>query len=143
MSGAPLTIASYYRVHWGHTDEFIELFRRNHWPILRDQLESGRFTDVRAYRPRYHGDGAADWHYLVTITFRDAAAVQEHSDEEIAARLFPDQDRFRAEERRRFQLLDAHWDVVLEPVDLDADPITARARSASGRADGGGRGGPR
>ena len=38
---APVTIASYYRVHWGHAEEFIELFRRNHWPILREQLESG------------------------------------------------------------------------------------------------------
>ena len=41
MSDTPVTIASYYRVHWGHTEEFLELFRRNHWPILRDQLESG------------------------------------------------------------------------------------------------------
>jgi hypothetical protein len=126
MSDAPVTIASYYRVHWGHTDEFLELFRRNHWPILRDQVESGRFTDVRAYRPRYHGDGAADWHYMVAITVRDRATVDDHSDDEIAARLFPDQDRYRAEERRRFQLLDAHWDVVLENVDLEAHTSTPR-----------------
>ena len=62
MSDAPVTIASYYRVHWGHVDEFLDLFRRNHWPVLADQLASGRFSDVRAYRPRFHGDGAADWH---------------------------------------------------------------------------------
>ena len=118
---APVTIASYYRVRWGHAEEFIELFRRNHWPILRDQLESGRFTDVRAYRPRLHGDGAADWHYLVTITYRDWAALESHSDDEIATRLFPDLDRYRAEERRRFQILDAHWDVVLEDVGLEVE----------------------
>ena len=29
-------------------------------------------------------------------------------------RLYPDQATFRAEERRRFELLEAHWDVVLE-----------------------------
>jgi hypothetical protein len=121
MTDAPVTIGSYYRVRWGHADEFLDLFRRNHWPILRDQLEAGRFTAVRAYRPRYHGDGAADWHFLVAITYRDWTAAASHSDAEIAARLFPDQERYRAEERRRFEILDAHWDVVMEDVPLDVD----------------------
>jgi hypothetical protein len=41
------------------------------------------------------------------------------SEAEIAARLFPDHDRYRAEEHRRFELLDAHWDVPLDPRPLD------------------------
>ena len=45
--------------------------------------------------------------------------MEEHSDAEIAARLFPDAERFRAEEQRRFELLDAHWDVPLEDVPLE------------------------
>ena len=109
-----VTVAYFYRVRWGALDEFIELFERNHWPILRDQLAQGRFLDVRASTPRFHGDGRADWHYLVTITYRDWAAMEAHSEADIAARLFPDQERYRAEERRRFELLEAHWDVPLE-----------------------------
>jgi hypothetical protein len=50
----------------------------------------------------------------VTITYRDWAAVEAHSDAEIARRLFPDQERYRAEEQRRFELVEAHWDVPLE-----------------------------
>ena len=57
---------------------------------------------------------------MVTITYRDWAAVDAHSDAEIAARLFADQDRYAAEERRRFEILDAHWDVILEDVPLEA-----------------------
>lgn len=110
----PITIAYYYRIRWGGIEEFIELFERNHWPILRVQRARGRFTDVRAYGPRFHGDGRADWNFLVTITYRDWAAVQEHSDAEIAAQLYPDQARFKAEEARRFELVEAHWDVPLE-----------------------------
>ena len=120
MSADPVTIAYYYRVRWGFADEFLELFRRNHYPILGEQLRAGRFTDVRAYRPRFHGDGDAGWTFLVTITYRDWASVAGHSDAEIATRLFPDQARYRAEERRRFELLEAHWDVVLEDVPLDS-----------------------
>ena len=110
----PQTIAYYYVIAWGHVDEFIELFERNHWPILREQLAAGRFTDVRAYVPRFHGDGRDDWNFLVTITYRNWAAIQDHSDAEIAARLYPDQKTFAAEEARRFSLLEAHWDVPLE-----------------------------
>ena len=109
-----VSVAYFYRVRWGALDEFIELFERNHWPILQDQLAEGRFLDVRAATPRFHGDGRADWNFLVTITYRDWAALEAHSEADIAARLFPDQARYRAEERRRFELLEAHWDVSLE-----------------------------
>ena len=75
----PVTVAYYYRIRWGGQAEFVELFERNHWPVLRDQLASGRFLDVRAYTPRFHGDGRADWTFLVTITYRDWAAMEAHA----------------------------------------------------------------
>jgi hypothetical protein len=115
----PVKVLYFYRTRWGAHDEFVELFRRNHWPILRDQLQGGRFLAVEQWTPRFHGDGRADWDVLVSITYRDWAAMEAHSDAEVARRLFPDQDRYRAEERRRFELLDAHWDVVLEPRPLE------------------------
>jgi hypothetical protein len=116
--GDPVTIAYFYRTKWGVHDEFVALFDRNHWPILREQLAAERFLDVRASKPRFHGDGRADWDFMVTITYRDWAAVEAHSEAEIARRLYPDQSTFKAEEQRRFSLLEAHWDVVLEPHQL-------------------------
>jgi hypothetical protein len=113
-----ITAAYYYRVKWGHHEEWLDLFRRNHWPILREQLRTGRFTDVRLFEPRYHGDGRADWDVMVTITYRDWAAFDGHSEADLKLRLFPDQDRFRTEEARRFELLEAHWDVPLMDLDL-------------------------
>ena len=70
-------------------DEFVELFRRNHWPILQEQLAAGRYTDVELFTPRFHGDGRADWDILVSITYRDWAAIEEHSDAEIARAAVP------------------------------------------------------
>lgn len=118
MAG-PIEVLYFYRTHWGAHDEFVELFRRNHWPILRDQLEEGRFTAVEMWTPRFHGDGRADWDVLVSITYRDWAAMEGRSEAEIARRLFPDQERYRAEEQRRFALLEAHWDVPLDPRPLE------------------------
>ncbi len=110
----PVTVAYFYRIRWGFIEEFWDLFRRNHYPILAEQQRDGRLLEIRAHAPRFHGDGRADWDVLVTITYRDWAAVQQHSEAEIAARLFPDRELHESEERRRFELIDAHWDVVLE-----------------------------
>ena len=115
----PITVLYFYRTRWGAHDEFVSLFRKNHWPILREQLAAGRFTAVEMATPRFHGDGRADWDVLVTITYADWAAMEAHSEAEIARRLFPDQATYKAEEQRRFALLDAHWDVPLEPRPLE------------------------
>lgn len=117
-AGVPVRAAYFYKTRWGTHDEFVELFVRNHWPILRAQKETGRILDVALEVPRFHGDGRADWDVMVTITWRDWSAIQEHSDPAIGARLFPDQEAYAAEERHRFSLLEAHWDTPLESVPL-------------------------
>jgi hypothetical protein len=108
------TVWYFYRVKWGFQDEFVGLFRKNHYPVLQAQVKSGRMTSVRTFVPTYHGDGRADWTFAVAITFKDNAAMNAPSgEEEIVRQLFPDQNTFRKEEQRRFELLDAHWDVPL------------------------------
>ncbi len=110
----PVEILYFYRTRWGFHEEWLELFRKNHLPILREQLAQGRYTEIRLTAPRFHGAGDAGWDVMVSITYRDWAAVAEHSDPAIVLRRYPDQATFRAEESRRFELLEAHWDVVLE-----------------------------
>ena len=126
----PVCVAYYYRTKWGAHEEFLELFVRNHWPILRAQREEGRLLDVILEVPRFHGDGRADWDVLVTIIYRDWAAMEEHSDPAIAEKLFPDREAYATEERRRFELLEAHWDVPLDGIPL---PEAKAARTARGR----------
>ena len=111
----------FYRVKWGYQDEFVTLFAKNHLPVLREEMKTGRITDVRTYVPTYHGDGRADWTFAVAITYRDTAAMTGPSGEDaIVKRLYPDQATFKKEEQRRFEILDAHWDVPLNELDLDA-----------------------
>lgn len=122
-SRAERTTWYFYRVKWGYQDEFVNLFRKNHYPVLREEMTSGRITAVRTFVPTYHGDGRADWTFAVAITYRDTAAMTGPSNEdEITKRLYPDQATFRREEQRRFEILDAHWDVPLNELDLDGRP---------------------
>ena len=97
---------------WGFQDEFVSLFQRNHYPVLKEEMKSGRLKDVRTFVPTYHGDGRADWTFAVVITYRDIAAMTGPSgDAEIVKRWYPDAAKFAREEQRRFEILDAHRDV--------------------------------
>ena len=113
------TVWYFYKVKWGHQDEFLDLFKKNHLPVLSAQKDAGRMTAVRTFVPTYHGDGRADWTFAVAITFRDAAAMTGPSGEEaIVKRLYPDQAAFKKEEQRRFEIVEAHWDVPLNELHL-------------------------
>jgi uncharacterized protein CbrC (UPF0167 family) len=113
------TVWYFYRVKWGFQDEFQALFAMNHLPVLREEQKAGRIVSVKTYVPTYHGDGRADWTFAVAITYKDVAAfVGPSGDEAIQRRLFPDRARFMREEHRRFEILDAHWDVPLNELDL-------------------------
>jgi hypothetical protein len=119
-SRAERTAWYFYRVKWGYQEEFVSLFRKNHLPVLQAQVKSGRMTSVRTFVPTYHGDGRADWTFAVAITFKDTAAMMGPSgEEEIMRKLYPDQNAFKKEEQRRFEILDAHWDVPLNELDLE------------------------
>jgi hypothetical protein len=110
----------FYKVKWGHQEEFVDLFQKNHYPVLKEEVKAGRMTSVRTFVPTYHGDGRADWTFAVAITFKDTAAMMGPSgEEEIVRRLYPNHAQFLKEEQRRFEILDAHWDVPLNEVDID------------------------
>jgi hypothetical protein len=116
----PYVVDYYYKARWGHADEFLRLFKKNHWPVLKKQIETGRILSVTAARPHYHATEDGRWDYRVTIVFKNLAAAHDASGEEaIIKQLYPDQETFRREEQRRFEILLAHWDVPLVSVALD------------------------
>ncbi|MFN0118872.1 MAG: hypothetical protein ACKV2V_00050 [Blastocatellia bacterium] len=116
----PVAVEYYYKTKWGYADEFLRLFRKNHLPVLKKQMEQGRIAALKIEKPRYHATEEGRWDFRVTITFKSAAAADGPSGEEaIIKQLYPDQDTFKREEQRRFEILIAHWDVPLQTVPLD------------------------
>ncbi|HXE79460.1 MAG TPA: hypothetical protein VNK41_01810 [Vicinamibacterales bacterium] len=116
--GQTRTTWYFYKVRWGFQDEFLDLFQKNHYPVLKARKDAGAFTSIRTFTPRYHGDGRADWTFAVELVARED--FKGPSEAEVIRTLYPDQETFRKEERRRFELLEAHWDVPLEPVDFES-----------------------
>jgi hypothetical protein len=119
-SGAdqPYTVEYYYKVQWGHQQEFQRLFLKNHYPLLKKMVESGRMVSVKIETPANHMTEDARWDYRVTIRFKNSTlATTANPDEEaLIKQLWPDQETYQREEQRRFEILLAHWDLPVTDV---------------------------
>jgi hypothetical protein len=120
VRNTPYVVEYYYKARWGFADEFIRLFKKNHYPVLKKQVELGRILQVSAASPRYHNTEDGRWDYRVTIVWKDVQAATETFDTEaLNKELYPDQETFKREEQRRFEILLAHWDLPITTVDLE------------------------
>jgi hypothetical protein len=117
----PFVVEYYYKAKWGHADEFITLFKKNHYPVLKKEMEMGRMLKVSVVAPVYHTTEDGRWDYRVTIVFKNATVAHDGYDSApLLKQLFPDQDTYKKEEQRRFEILEAHWDLPIKDVDVDA-----------------------
>jgi hypothetical protein len=114
------TIESYYRVKWGFADEFIRLWKTNHYPLLKKAQEKGDVISIKAEAPRFHGGEDTRWDFRVTVVFKN---VEKAFDENLVVpykkQLFPDIDALGKSEQHRFELLLAHWDIETAEQRLD------------------------
>ncbi len=119
--GRPFVVEYYYKAKWGHADEFIALFKKNHYPVLKKEMELGRILKVTATAPRYHTTEDGRWDYRTTLVFANAEVANDNFDSAaLIKQLYPDQETYKREEQRRFEILEAHWDLPIKDVDLDA-----------------------
>jgi hypothetical protein len=117
----PYVVEYYYKAKWGHADEFLSLFKKNHYPVLKKETELGRILKVSMIAPRLHATEDGRWDYRVTIVFKNAAIANDNFDSaSLIRQLYPDQETYKKEEQRRFEILDGHWDVPIKDVDLEA-----------------------
>jgi hypothetical protein len=114
----PYTVEYYYKVQWGHQQEFLQLFLKNHYPLLRKNVESGRMISVKIESPANHMTEDSRWDYRVTIRFKNSTVATTANPEEqrMITQLWPDQAAYQREEQRRFEILTAHWDLPVTDV---------------------------
>ncbi len=116
--GAPYTIEYYYKCQWGHQQEFLDLFLKNHWPLLKKIESTGRIVSLKIESPAYHTTEDGRWDYRVTIVYKNSTvATSSNPDEDAFIKaLWPDQDTYKKEEQRRFEILLGHWDLPVTDV---------------------------
>ena len=117
---APVTIENYYKIKWGYAEEFISLWKKNHYPLLKKLKEKGDILAIEAETPIIHSGEDTRWDFRVTITFKTEHLALDYSIvDPFKKQLFPDQESYNKAERHRFELVIAHWDVPVEHVALN------------------------
>src|SRR5579859_1328577 len=69
----PYTMEYYYKTQWGRQQEFLQLFLKNHYPLLQKEVERGRMLSVKIETPANHMTEDARWDYRVTLVFKTSA----------------------------------------------------------------------
>src|SRR5438270_13301811 len=93
----PYTMEYYYKVQWGHQQEFLELFLKNHYPLLKKGVEDGRMVSVKIETPANHMTEDGRWDYRVTIRFKNStvATTSDPNEESLIKQLWPDQASYK------------------------------------------------
>ena len=113
------TIENYYKVKWGYAEEFIDLWKINHYPLLKKAIEKGDILSVTAEKPKLHSGEDTRWDFKVTIVFKNTdAAFDANLTEPYKKIIYPDLDKLKKDEQHRFELLISHWDVMTEKIPL-------------------------
>ena len=114
----PYIMEYYYKVQWGHQQEFLQLFLKNHYPLLQKVVETGRMLSVKIEQPSNHMTEDSRWDFRVTIRFKNStlATTANPDEERFIKQLWPDQATYQREEQRRFEILLAHWDLPLTDI---------------------------
>lgn len=117
-AGQPYAVEYYYKVQWGHQQEFLNLFLTNHWPLLKKIEATGRITSLKIETPAYHTTEDGRWDYRVTIIYKNStmATTANPDEEKFIHELWPDQATYQKEEQRRFEILLAHWDLPVTDI---------------------------
>ena len=114
----PYTMEYYYKVQWGHQQEFLALFLKNHYPLLKKISQTGRILSLKIETPANHMTEDARWDYRVTIQYKNStlATTANPDEEKFIKQLWPDQETYKKEEQRRFEILLAHWDLPVTDI---------------------------
>jgi hypothetical protein len=114
----PYTMEYYYKLQWGHQQEFLDLFLKNHYPLLKKIAATGRILSLKIETPANHTTEDGRWDYRVTIRYKDSTVATTANPDEAAfiKELWPDQATYQKEEQRRFEILLGHWDLPVTDI---------------------------
>ena len=112
-------VLSYYKIAPGKTEEWLELYRTQHLPILKQRQREGHITQIVIYRPFLH-QGSPAWDFKVLLAYRDFAALGDRKGfDAVERRLYPDWQAHQRAERHRWEITEKHWDDIMVSVPVD------------------------
>ncbi|MDG2091604.1 MAG: hypothetical protein P8J61_11020 [Gammaproteobacteria bacterium] len=118
----PWAVEVYYEIRDGYEQEFLELYRKNHWPVLNGEIEDGSLISVEVHMQMFAQPGPHQWDFRVTQVFTNMLyhhGLLDRKQDEIISRLYPDRELFDEEESYREGLIE--YATILEGTRISTD----------------------
>lgn len=119
--GGPVTMAVYYKVPPGKRAEWLELYKKYHYPVMNHFVADGIIKSVHIYQRRFRAESPA-WDYEVVLVWRDWAAIEEGHVKEpglIETMYAGNMPAYKGADQKRFELTADVWIDILEEVNAD------------------------
>jgi hypothetical protein len=121
--GKPEVHVDYYKLPPGRQDEWLALYKKYHYPIMRYQIEHGQVTSETVYTRSVH-QLSPSWDIAIVIVIPPAGQRKktELTRAQIIRKLYPDLDDYVKAEKERWALTLEQWTEVWVEVDIDKNP---------------------
>lgn len=122
-AGKNVVSVSFYKLPPGRQDEWLALYKKYHYPIMKYEKEHGQVISETIYTRRAHHISPS-WDIAIVIVSPPAgkAPKAEKTRGELIRSLFPDLEDYVKGERARWALTTEHWDEQWVEVDIDKNP---------------------
>jgi hypothetical protein len=121
--GKPEVHVDFYKLPPGRQDEWLALYRKAHFPMMKWQIEHGQVTSETVYTRAVH-ELSPSWDIAIVIVL-PPAGQRKKSDltrAQLMRQIYPDLDEFVKEEKQRWALTLEHWDERWVEVDIEKNP---------------------
>jgi hypothetical protein len=122
--GKPVVHVDFYRLPPGRQDEWLELYKKVHLPVMQWEIEQGQVISETIYKRAVHELSPA-WDVAIMIISAppEKRRKPDLTRTQLLHKLFDsDMDGYVKAERERWALTLEHWDEEWVAIDLDKNP---------------------
>lgn len=121
--GQNIMSVDFYKVPPGKQDEWLALYMKYHYPIMKYEKAHGQVISETVYTRAIH-QLSPSWDFAIVIITPPPgkAPKPEYTRGQLIRKLFPDLDEYVKGEKARWSLTLDHWDERWTQVDLEHNP---------------------
>jgi len=121
--GKPEVHVDYYKLPPGHQDEWLQLYKKYHYPIMQYLIAHGQVTSETIYTRAIH-ELSPSWDIAIVIVIPPAGQRKkpELNRAQLIRKLYPDLDDYVKAEHQRWALTLEQWTESWVEVDIEKNP---------------------
>jgi hypothetical protein len=121
--GKPEVHVDFYKLPPGRQDEWLALYKKSHFPMMKWQIDHGEIISETVYTRVVH-ELSPSWDIAIMIVLPPAGQRKKPdlTRAQLMRKIYPDIDEYVKEERQRWALTLEHWDERWVEVDIEKNP---------------------